>query len=222
GAAGAATNPRSPSSGPSRIVRNLRILVAPLLLIAGAYVFTSLADAREDGSGGEDESFPEAKYEITRPPELVGGTYKLVGADFLPKPVKLEDTEVRKDAFEIPDDYYTGSEKASFDRLRISAEYGRFKEPGDQLKSKISYLVDTGDGTTEEPLEKIKVPGHKTEFSCRSARSATYEDVSVCGWADANTVVVLQFEGYDAIQRAAEATAAIYKEIRRPVAEQGS
>ncbi len=215
----AAPDPRP--SGRPRTARNWRIGIAAAVLVVGGVVASYLAKGIGDGDNGDGEPFPAAKYEIVRPPQLMAGEYKMVGPDFLPAPSKLDGNEVRKDAFEIKDDY-TGGKEASFNRLTISAEYGRFKDPDQQLQTKLDYLLDNGSATTAEPLEKIKVPGSTTEFGCRTARSATYVDLSVCTWADENTIVVLEFEGSDAVQRAAEASAEIYKEIRRPIAESGS
>ncbi|WP_235968064.1 serine/threonine protein kinase [Streptomyces mesophilus] len=213
----------SPSSTPSRTARNWRIAIAACVFVAGGFLATKLAggtpDTGGDGEGGGDQTFPAAAYEITRPTQLLDGAYKLQTAVLQIGPDKLQDDATRQDAFELTADY-KGTRESSFDTVVISAEYGSFKKPGDRMLRMIANLDDTDELTeSEEPLEKVRVPGSKTEFSCRefSSRAGV-----MCAWADQNTIAVLQFEGYDALKLAAEEAAGIREDIRRPVNKPGS
>ncbi|MFI6943132.1 serine/threonine-protein kinase [Streptomyces sp. NPDC050418] len=204
-----ATRATPAAPGASRTRRNVTLAV---VLVACALLAGYLARG-QGGSGGDDENFPEAAYKIERPEELLDGAYKLEGAPFMSGPTKLDDTATRRDGFEMSSDY-KGTKKSGFDTLRISAEYGLFTEPGARMKAMADELSESEDVTaSEEPWEKITVPGSKAQISCRG---------SVCAWADANTIAILEFGGYDATKLAAQETAGIRDEIRRPITTSGS
>ncbi|WP_233415829.1 serine/threonine-protein kinase [Streptomyces sp. N35] len=211
---------RTTRSTPSRTARNWRIAIAACVLVVGGFVATKLAGGTPDAGGsGGDQTFPAAAYEITRPKQLLDGAYQLQTAVLQIGPDKLQDNATRQDAFELTADY-KGTKESSFDTVAISAEYGSFKKPHDRMLRMIANLDDTDELTeTEETLEKIRVPGTTTEFSCRefSSRAGV-----MCAWADQNTIAVLQFEGYDVVKLAAEEAAGIREDIRHPVKKPGS
>ncbi|MFJ2745531.1 serine/threonine-protein kinase [Streptomyces sp. NPDC087440] len=181
---------------PAQRKRKQALLAAAALIVLGGvgYVVYELSAA----------SFPEVTHELTAPVTLLDGTYQHDGTSPLepnPQPNRITERDVKHYSVK-----YVGTAKASvFQGVHLYGSTGRFKSASPD------GLIDAMTGS--DTSSTIRVPGSDVDFHCVTANSGT-----VCGWADANTEVAIEFTPSAPLDRAAAETKRIRDDIRKPVA----
>ncbi|MFF5971072.1 serine/threonine-protein kinase [Streptomyces sp. NPDC012769] len=180
------------------------VLAVALLLIGGAVYATYALKEPE-------KPFPEATHELTLPTSIMGGTY-VQDAGRSDSPSAMEDDAVTKDATRVSITY-TGTSKSRFGTLQVSGWYGRLKDPERQRDAHMNAVTEALDARSLVPRQEFRLPGSDVEFSCEMVNYLT-----VCAWADDNTVGSVSFEPATAsLDVAAAETRKIRDDMRKPI-----
>ncbi|RSS84074.1 hypothetical protein [Streptomyces sp. WAC06614] len=167
-------------------------------LLAAGFVVANLGGSGS-GSGGATgpadstaSDFPEAKYRLTVPKTLLGGTYALdqdlsqtKGKEALDG---AYDPKIRDPKPAVGQ--YSSTSPTEKGALVISGMYGRFKDPAGARQKMLAGAAQSDGATVAVPPKDITPAGAEVTVSCQ-VLTTTEQGVKVtlpmCAWADGNT-----------------------------------
>ncbi|MFF2653798.1 hypothetical protein [Streptomyces sp. NPDC058045] len=181
-------------------------------------------------SGGSDSSFPEARFRLTVPQQLLDGDWKLAQDRSSRQQEELEGKwsgpNVR-DLKATAAQYRSTSDGAGV--LVVSGMSGRLKDP-DRERAEILRGTATAEGATVEVSPADHTPkGSDVTVTCQvvsANRGAAKTSFPECAWGDGNTaaavaVITAEVAKQDPrdidLDRVAEQTLKIRSEMRRPI-----
>lgn len=156
----------------------------------GALVVVIVGFAVLVGSG---VGFPEAKYRLRVPGELVDGTFTLSTdlSDTAGRQI-VEDNRNRSNVREPTAvvGAYAGQGEQDGSRLVVSGMYGRFKHPELARDDMMEGAAEAQGATVAVPAHDVTPPGSRLTLRCQvltSEQDGTRSNVPMCAWGDANT-----------------------------------
>lgn len=179
-----------------------------------------------------DVGFPEAKYRLRMPSELLDGKYKL--AQDMSDTAGREVVEENKNRSNIRDPkavvgQFTGQGANSTDALVVSGMYGRFKNPGKARSDLMKGSADADGASVAVPARDITPRGSDLTLRCqvlKSSQNGVTSNVPLCAWADDNTGAAVGVvtptsatqdpEDID-LDELAETTLKVREEMREPI-----
>ncbi|MCX4673554.1 hypothetical protein OG453_44160 [Streptomyces sp. NBC_01381] len=198
------------------------VVGALVVVLAGVAVFV-------DGAEG---GFPEAKYRMSVPDELVGGTYRL--SQDLSSTAGKQIVEENRSRANVRDPkavvaQYTGQGDQEGGTLVVSGIYGRYKDP-DRARDYLMEGATKGQGATVAvPAHDVTPSGSKVTVSCQvltSEQGGIRSNVPMCAWGDDNTAAAVGVitpetavqdpESVD-LSAVARTTLLVRKEMREPI-----
>ncbi|OON81183.1 hypothetical protein [Streptomyces tsukubensis] len=218
--------PGQPMGGPPPKKRRTGLIlgivggVIVLFVIAGIVVATLV-------TGGS--SFPEAKYRLTLPKQLLDGKYSLKQdmSDAEGKQIvdEADGSRDARNAKAVVGQYMSSSGGA----VVVSGMYGQFKNTEAARRNMLKGAANAQGATVEVGVKDFKPAGSDVTISCQvmtSTGGAVKLTFPMCAWTDGNTGASVgeitteatrqQPEDVD-LEQAAQTAAKIRQEIRKPV-----
>jgi hypothetical protein len=220
--------PVPPKKSRTGLILGLSLGAIPLVLLLAW--FGNNVDLRSDRAGG-GSGFPAAEYGLTAPKTLLDGTYALADDQSAQRQEQLESSPVDESVIRDPQAtvaQYTSVSEGGV--LVISGMHGRIKDPA-AAREKILDGAATAEGATLAVPAKDFVPaGSDVTITCQvvtmTQDGGGTAQLPICAWADDNTnasVSVVTAAGATQspketdLAAAAEATAKVREEIRKPL-----
>ncbi|WP_447035169.1 hypothetical protein [Streptomyces sp. DSM 118878] len=204
------------------------ILAAVVVVLVGAAVAGSRVFS--EASGG----FPEAKYRMSVPPELLDGTYKLTQdlSDTSGKAI-VEENRSRaniRDPKAVVGQYVGQGEQAG-GALVVSGMYGRFKNAASARDDMMRGAAEAQGATVAVPARDITPAGSGLTVRCQvlttdQGTGGARSNVPLCAWGDDNTgaavgVVTAEDASKDPddidLDAVARTTLKVREEMREPI-----
>ncbi|CAM5696051.1 hypothetical protein SALBM135S_01939 [Streptomyces alboniger] len=167
------------------------VLVVLVVAAVGGYRLFSGASGGSGGSGG----FPEARYRMSVPSELLGGTYKLTQdlSDTSGKAI-VEENRSRanvRDPRAVVGQYAGQGERAG-GALVVSGMYGRFKNSATARDDMMRGAADAEGATVAVAARDITPAGSGITVRCQvlttdQGTGGVRSNVPLCAWGDDNT-----------------------------------
>ncbi|MFG2651401.1 hypothetical protein [Streptomyces sp. NPDC048436] len=161
------------------------VVGALVVVVAGVVVF----------SNGAAGGFPEAKYRMTVPPELVDGTYKLT--QDLSDSAGREIVEENRSRANVRDPkavvgQYAGQGEQEGSALVVSGMYGRFRNPATAREHMMDGAADAQGAGVAVPARDITLPDTDITVRCQvltteNGAGGVRSNVPMCAWGDDNT-----------------------------------
>ncbi|MEU5163696.1 hypothetical protein AB0G74_29355 [Streptomyces sp. NPDC020875] len=190
----------------------------------------------DGGSGGgsepevESDGFPKAEFRLTMPPTLVDGKYKFTNdmSELGRKAIEAEDPLIQNAKAVVAEYSAVGGPQNG--ALIVSGLYGQIKQPDLARQAMLRGSASEKNSRLAVPPKDFKPAGSDVTVSCQVivATSANIKITTpACAWADGNTGATVAIVDPKAITlaptavdlaQAAETTAKIRKEMRKPIA----
>ncbi|MEV4333450.1 hypothetical protein AB0K02_23395 [Streptomyces sp. NPDC049597] len=220
--------PAPPRKNRTGLTLTLALGAIPLILLL--VWFGNSGNERSDDAGGGSE-FPATEYELTAPKTLLDGKYELADDQSAQRQQQLESSAVDESNIRDPQAtvaQYTSKSEGGV--LVLSGMHGSIKDP-DAARRQILDGAATADGATlSVPAKDFTPAGSEVTITCQVVTMAQTgggsSPLPICAWADENTnasVSVITAAGATQspeevdLAAAAEATAQVREEIRRPI-----
>ncbi|KOU21253.1 hypothetical protein ADK52_24325 [Streptomyces sp. WM6372] len=182
--------PMGPPPGGRRTGRNAGVIVATVVgLVVAGFVLNRMKEVNQHTSG---VGFPEAKYRLTVPKTLLGGSYAL--AEDLSQTqgkeaIKGYDPDIRNPE-PATGRYTSGSPTEPDGVLVLSGMYGQFKDPADARRKMMDGAAKADGAKTAVPPRDITPTGTGITVTCQVLTSVEQGETTtlpMCSWADENT-----------------------------------
>ncbi|MGW7075300.1 hypothetical protein [Streptomyces sp. NPDC054866] len=203
-----------------------------ILAVVGAGVGALVVAIAGFAVFGDGAGFPEAKYRLRVPAEMVGGTFAL--STDLSDTTGRQMVEENRSRSNVRDPTgvvggYMGQGEQDGSRLVVSGMYGRFKDPALSRTYMMEGAAEAPGATVAVPAHDITPEGSGMTLRCQvltSEQDGVRSNVPMCAWGDANTGASVGLitdenvsqdpEDVDLVE-VARITLAVREEMREPI-----